>query len=363
MRITQSFIDSLSPVEVTFIKTGIEKLYKDKVTSDTTNYDNLSVHVDHCPHCGSKRYVKNGFNPKHRQKYRCKDCRSVFMATTGTLFSHSRTTFDMWSTFIAGELNSLTLQQQSIATELSVTTCFNMRHKLYQAASIQQRDVILNGNTELDMTYTKINLKGRKPEDMPRISKPRGKHKTSPLGKNLAGLSHHKVCIVTAIDEKDHIVFKIGGLGHESTDMLYKYERHFGKKLTVISDDSQSIKAFAEDKKYQSEIIPADCFTSRNGYSVSSVNELHTELKNLIRQKHGISTRHLQGYLDWLVFRKHLKYTLEMRKWKSETYMEVMYEQIPFTCEMINHLPMPIDLYEAYGEYHYGIFAESRLIN
>ena len=32
----------------------------------------------------------------------------------------------------------------------------------------------------------------------------------------------------------------------------------------------------------------------------------------MIRQKHGVSTRHLQGYLDWIVFKKKLKYTLDM---------------------------------------------------
>ena len=363
MRITQDFINNLSPVEVSFIRIGIEKLLKDKVTKDTTNYDNLSLHVDHCPHCGSARYVKNGFNPKHRQKYRCKDCRSVFMATTGTMFTHSQTTFDNWSTFIAGELNSLTLQQQSVATGLSVTTCFNMRHKLYRAASFRQRETVLSGMTELDMTYAKINLKGTRTENMPRYSKNRGKHREAFYSNNLTGISHHKVCIISAIDENDHILFEIGGLGRESFAMLEQVQDHFIEDTTIISDDSHSIQTFVNRKHFKHDIIPSHGYISANGNSVSSVNELHTELKNLMRQKHGISTRHLQGYLDWLVFRKHLKYTLDMRKWKPEAYMEIMFEQIPFVCADINRMPMPIDLYKAYGEYHYGIFADSTIIN
>ena len=69
----------------------------------------------------------------------------------------------------------------------------------------------------------------------------------------------------------------------------------------------------------------------------------------MIRQKHGISTRHLQGYLNWIVMKKYLKYRLDMRKWKSEAYMETMFEQIPFTCAEIPKLKMPINLYEAYS--------------
>lgn len=80
MLINQEFINHLTPVEISFIRIGIDKLFKEKVTSETTNYENVSAHVTCCPHCGSERFVKNGFNPPHRQKYRCKDCKSVFMA-------------------------------------------------------------------------------------------------------------------------------------------------------------------------------------------------------------------------------------------------------------------------------------------
>lgn len=357
MRITQEFLNSLSPVEVSFLRIGIDKLYKEKVKPDTTNYENVESHVHCCPHCGSKHFVKNGFNPKHRQKYRCKDCRSVFMATTGTLFTHSRTNFNIWSTFIAGELNGLTLEQQVVATGLSIVTCFNMRHKLYKAASKIQKNVMLSGQIELDPSYTKINLKGTRPKDMPRMSKHRGKSKNTIYSHKLPGTSHHKVCIVAAIDENDNMLFKIGGLGRESYSILNQYRNHFSDDSMIISDDSHSIQTFVSKNKFKSDVIPSNAFLSENGNSVASVNELHTEAKNLMRQKHGISTRHLQGYLDWIVFKKNLRYTLDMRKWKSETYMESMLEQIPFRCDQITDIPMPIDLYEAYGEYHYGIFS------
>lgn len=59
MRITQDFLNHLSPVELSFIRTGIDKLYKEKVTPDTTNCENIESHVQRCPHCGSVHFVKN----------------------------------------------------------------------------------------------------------------------------------------------------------------------------------------------------------------------------------------------------------------------------------------------------------------
>ena len=168
---------------------------------------------------------------------------------------------------------------------------------------------------------------------------------------------NHLSPIVAAIDEHDNMLFKIGGLGRESFQILNQYRKHFSDSTKIISDDSHSIQTFVSKNGFRSDVIPSGAYVSPNGNTVSSVNELHAEAKNLIRQKHGVSTRHLQGYLDWIVFKKKLKYTLDMRKWKPEAYMESMLEQIPFTCRDIVKLPMPIDLYSAYGEYHYGIFA------
>ena len=91
------------------------------------------------------------------------------MATTETMFTHSRTSFNIWSTFIAGELNELILEQQTVASELSIVTCFNMRHKLYKAISKVQENVVLGDDVELDSSYMSINLKFTKPENLHKI--------------------------------------------------------------------------------------------------------------------------------------------------------------------------------------------------
>lgn len=236
-----------------------------------------------------------------------------------------------------------------------------MRHKLYKAASKIQKEVKLKGIIELDPSYTNINLKGTKPENMPRFSKHRGNKSKSVYSKHLRGISNHKVCLLAAIDENDKMIFKIAGLGQESKDKLDLFKYHFTKGSTVISDSSDAIKNFVLDNGMISESIPVIAnqvrFTTDNGNSLGSVNELHTEAKELIRHKRGVSTRHLQGYLNWLVFRKNLKYTLTMKKWRPEAYMETMQEIIPFSCPQICKLEMPVDLHKAYGSYQYGSYS------
>ena len=84
--LNREFIQKLTPVEVEFLSGYIASLLKEKVTDDLDNHVNLDGNLKYCPKCGSIHFVKNGFNPNHRQKYRCKDCNSVFLSSNFLLF-------------------------------------------------------------------------------------------------------------------------------------------------------------------------------------------------------------------------------------------------------------------------------------
>ena len=163
--IDRQFIENLKPAELELISSYIYDLLKKKVRPETVNHDNIEVNC--CPRCGSVHILRNGTTLKGRQKYLCKDCKKAFVSTTGLLFSRSRISYGEWTSFIAGELNGLTLEALSVQIARSRTTCFNMRHKLYRAIS-EIMDTRLSGLIELDPTYETINLKGTKTQNMPR---------------------------------------------------------------------------------------------------------------------------------------------------------------------------------------------------
>ena len=141
------------------------------------------------------------------------------------------------------------------------------------------------------------------------------------------------------------MLFKIGGPGRESFKILNQYRKHFSDNTKISSDNSHNIQTFVSENGFESDVIPSGAYVSTNGKTLSSVNELHAEAKNMIRQKHGVSTRHLQEYLERIVFMKKLKYTIHMRKTKLEAYMASMMKQIPFIYRDIFKLSMLIDVY------------------
>ena len=164
-------------------------------------------------------------------------------------------------------------------------------HKLYDAIS-ENIDSQLSGLIYVDPSYVKIKLKGTRLKNMRRISKKRGKHKTSRVFKNISGISHHKVCLMTAIDENDNMLFKIAGLGVERREILDQFKGFIEPKSTVVIDKKRDLETFVKDCVCKLDIVTVDAFRSVLGNTLATVNQLHQELDRLlILCKHGISTQ------------------------------------------------------------------------
>lgn len=357
----ESFFEDLTPVETEMVREYVLHELCHGLEG-TANAENLNDSVKECPRCGSEDFVKYGFNGK-TQRFACKCCGRTFSSTTGTMFFSSSTDFETWSSFIDCEIKGLPLDEEAYTIHKSKTTCFNMRHKLHKAAEKVQKSVLLKGDVEMDCAFLPISFKGTRPENMIRKSKRRGKHKKDPAETKNEN-KEPRLCIYTAIDENDNTVFKATNCGGECKDSYLKFDGYIDKKARIIGDSGSALREYIKDTGHLSDLIPADTkdeqfFTTEGGNSLSRVNELHSELKKEWRNRNGISVRHIQGYLDWLVYLKNLKYHFEGQYRKHRAYIDLMAESVPFINKMICHLPFPVDVNEVYGEGYDGIYAFS----
>ena len=190
---------------------------------------------------------------------------------------------------------------------------------------------------------------------MPRISKKRGK--TSAF----RGISHHKVCILSAVDEKDQMVFEIHGTGPETTEKVDEMTGYFKKEDRshyLISDMKQCYRNLSETTGRLYDEIKSEGHVSETGHSLADLNGLHSEFKLLYKRYRGFSIRHLQGYLDFFCLFKKIKYSVTgIQKQAIEIYLTSSKERSTLKVKDIHSKKIPIDLFEAYGEYHYGCFA------
>lgn len=289
-----------------------DKDYVNKLIESLYEQDDEDIDPSHkaCPICGSVHFKKNGKDKNGHQRYICLDCHKSFSDRTNTLFYWSHFTLDQWLHFIELELYKMPLEGEAQVLETSKTTCFYMR---------------------------------------------RGKQAA------YRGISHHKVAIVCATDENDHMMMQVSGLGSESFDKYKANKDYFKDVEEFISDSKASIQQFANYLEAVNNKIKTSPLEKRyltdDGKSLGAVNEMMTEVSSMIQTTRGVGTRYIQGYLDFLLLKKQAKYTFKRKEMASEI-LRMMMDTEAFSNEMVRATPMPIALKEAYYEYRYGIFAE-----
>lgn len=302
-----------------------------------------------CPKCGSTHCVKNGYTKYNRQKYLCKDCNTSFSDSTNSIVYHSKSTYNQWILFIDCEIHGYTLREIATKVNIDLGTAFAWRHKLYAAIENVKKSIILSGVIQIDAKYVPINLKGTKPANMPRYSK----HRSSSFYR---GVSHHKVCILSAVDENDNMFFEVTGLGPETNEMMKKIDSKISNCTTLVSDGKFAYDTYCKEHNCINEMVKSGTHVNEHGFDLNTINGLHSELERDLYKRKGVSTKHLQGYLDMFLFKKMLTYTTDTGLKDIVTYNKTIPSNTKKYIKDIFEQALPIDLRQAYMEYNYGLF-------
>ena len=328
----------------------LEELYAIIMTMRRTIPDKQSQQIaiwtnkdECCPYCGSKVYKRNGHQKNGAQKFMCKHCGRSFSMVTDTTALYTHFDIEKWNKFIECELNGLASRKTAAIVGIHRNTALLWRHKLYDALGYLQ-DRKLKGQIQIDAKNIPINFKGNK-DHKPRSSKKRkSRHSKS---KN-----RHTSCIVSAIDDEDHLILKIASFGKEKIDMYRSILKDRIKEGSlIISDGIQGIEYLAKELGCTSEIVKASEHQSNNGYNINTINQIHSELEVTLAKYHGISTRHLQGYLNMFVLRKYLNYTYPYQFQVREAWLAAMPKRTTITRRNESSYPYPFDIQEAYRDY------------
>ena len=344
----EELIKDLDPVTIIEFKNYIVEHLSDICSTKNSNSKIISKFKDKdlfCKECGCKLY-KNGKTKNGIQKYICSGCKITLSETTNTIICHSKLPFEIWSNVIDNLLNGFSLRRIAEENNISLLTSFRIRHKVLYALKSFVENISLSGEIQSDEKYFSINLKGTKAENMPRYSK-----KRTSTSSPYRGISHHKVCVVSSIDENDNLLLKIVGLGRCTTDML---KESLGKKLnnacTVNADSASAYQELCEEYNLTLNAIPSG-FHSDGIFNISEINGVHSQLETWLCKFRGVSTRHLQEYLDWFVYIFTMKKRFMLSKIKTESYSKLLIDSNYIKSKDIFKIDMPIDLNIAYAEY------------
>jgi len=304
----------------------------------------------HCPHCNSLNIVKNGHTKSQVQTYKCKNCCKRFNDLTNTVFRGTHLTYEQIEIFIQCFQDKVSLRKTSKRMKVHTNTVHLLRLKVINALQEMRKNTKLSGTIESDEIYKSINLKGTKPNNMPRFSKPRVSK-----GTTIRGINKHKVCIESAIDENDNTFLEIVGTGSITSDMIRKsLVPKIENIKSITTDCKSSYESVAIENNWHLYQIKSCGHCDEFGNSLANINSVHSGLSSFLSHFRGVSTKHLQGYLDWYIFDKYLNYSFEEDKKINEVIRKsINYSTIILTSNMYNNYS-GIDFYDVYSDYSYS---------
>jgi transposase-like protein len=270
-----------------------------------------------CPHCGHPKYVKLGFD-KGAQRYKCKSCKRNFTEYTGTWMAgiHKKDKID--------EYMALMLEEKSldkIKEELKINkkTAFDWRHKILSSLDETEKDSF-TGITESDETFILFSEKGKK--SLSRKGRKRGTKAKK------RGISNEQVSIIVTADRAGQQELSVATLGRiKKIDIEKSIGSRICDKTVLCSDSHVSYKGFALDNSLEHHAIRADLkqYVKDGLYHVQHVNSLHNKLKKWLNEQFwGVSTKHLQQYLNWFRMKEALKATaLPISELANRTILDI----------------------------------------
>ena len=331
---------NLLPDELETIKEILDNLI---ITSKNDKKTNLKYQDKRkelkCPNCNNDYIVKNGFKNKI-QYYKCKNCNKFFSNSTNTITSNICLSYNQLLDFMLCLINYNTIAETAEIVGLSERDTYNIRIKIISTLN-KYKKTKLKDLVQCDEKYVRLSFKGTRKNKMPRKSRRNGQEGRT------SGISMDQVCILMAIDSYDNIFVKIVGLGPlSSEDLENNFSNWIEEQSILVTDSKNSYIKFAKDHNLILKQIPENKHITKDGYHLGELNSLMSELDVLLLKCRGLSTRHLQEYLDLFRFRKILKYTIEYLKQNKEMYSYSLLQITNIKNKNVCKKQMPVDVSE-----------------
>lgn len=270
-----------------------------------------------CPHCGHDKYVKFGID-KGAQRYKCKSCKRNFTEYTGTWMAgiHRKDKIDDYVVLMVEEKS---LDKIKVELKINKKTAFDWRHKILSSLGETDKDSF-NGITESDETFILFSEKGKK--GLSRKGRKRGAKAKK------RGISNEQVAVIVTADRAGQHEMSVATLGRiKKSDIEKSIGGRICNKTVLCSDSHVSYKGFALDNSLEHHAIRADLkqYVKDKVYHVQHVNSLHNKLKKWLNEQFwGVSTKHLQQYLNWFRIKETLKQAgLPLSEFANKTILDV----------------------------------------
>lgn len=275
--------------------------------SENSNHDDVTC--DCCRRCDSKQIIKYGKDKNGKQRYKCKNCNSIFYKDSFSVSSRTRHDSETWRKFIDLLLARASLRRCAIVCKISVQTAFTWRHKVLSALQKDQEGRMLGGVVEADETFFGISYKGNhtKSKDfiMPRKAYKRGSDSREQTGS--------RACVMCALERNGQVYGEVLGKGQPTIAMLsHAFDKRILPETIFIADKAIGIKNYFRGNSKSVQLIRLKANANpkskhsppevHGAFHIQNINNLHYRLRKSLEPYCGVSTKYLNYYLNLFVW-------------------------------------------------------------
>ena len=247
-----------------------------------------------CPICQSDKIVGYG-NYGTGKRYKCKSCGKTFNSLTGTM-AHWVHRKELLRQYVYYMLQGYSLRKIAAELDICLKTSFDWRHKILNSLDTEPMNK-LTGVIESDETFFLYSEQGNKGIQGRRPRKRGGK-----AGKK--GINKDHIAVITVFERKSGTF--INSVACRGRITKQAIEDGLGKKIDKANsilcvDSHKSYEGFAIDNNINVKriFVRRKEFVIDKIYHIQHVNNIHGTLKHWRYRFHGVSTKYLQGYLNY----------------------------------------------------------------
>ncbi len=313
--------------------------YNELLSLKATSFEEFALqHYENgqisCPYCNKHENVRF----KSEGIYFCRSCNKSFTVNHNSISSGTKCDALKWMKVLTCLLNGFSINKTCEYCDITVTTYYKIRNRLFYAMQVLLADIKLYGVIEVDNTFIRCSYKGTDlresefeedsiffvPNFIPREARQRG----GAYFKN--EYNSNSVCIYTAIDDHGHVLTRFAGIGMTNYQTLKHYipkqiylltvpkkdpfkfintkekkcnnSTSPGTQSIMVSDREKSIEKYAkhvginlESHIYRKNGVQLKL--KKEAHNIQRVNALHHRLKDFLHKHHYVSTKYLPGYL------------------------------------------------------------------
>lgn len=237
-----------------------------------------------CPRCKSVKIKKNGHNKNtKKQMYKCKECSKQFTEGVNSLTHSSKKDSSVWVKAIQCVMNRNSLSDMAKICGIHRVTAFYWRHKILNRLQDVTNKEVLKDKVEIDETLLPITFEGIK-----RSSK--------------RGISEEKFNLSCGIDKNRNIHCVASEAGRiTSKSLISIYKNYVEDGSILVTDSLRSYHQLVDELNVEWKKIPSKK-KEIDGYTLDSVNGLHSSIKNFLYQYRGIGAKYAQNYIALFMY-------------------------------------------------------------